>query len=583
MMSYLRRNIHGILALAAAAALAGPVVGAAAGAAAAETIVCEGVLGNSGGQGADLVRFADGKPARGMGVAHDRFGSLWDRAGEGVLNRYAPDGRLLAQYRIPKGGDDRDQLTLVGDRLVLQIDGRLFTLPVDAPAGAEAAPMKRESTCLSFGSVGGRFASATKEAVFLVTPAGEAQQVLALAGADAVELGPDGALYVVIKGKMSKVVDGKAVADGWPRAAPGSRPQLLDGRWYGHAWHGTIRRYGADMEPSPGVILGGASGSFIGHLDQNTEVWSGRGLAKIGPNLFAVSGMGGIVHLMEWSEERQQMRLIRRLGAVPQAGGIGLDRDGRVWWFAGAWAWTDRPDVPMEFGVNAPEGEGVGQVVMLPGDEMVAAGRLWGQPGFYHGKLSTEVVAQRVEKGCSLRPGSVAAAVYADGGKLTFLAVDKAGAAQAFVIDPNGAYRGEAGPVALKPATPAKEWTSLAMAGPGVLLGAADGYIIEMRRDGKDWKESRRWNSWGPGPTESFGPRIHIAADAGRLWVADRERHRVLAFALDTGKPLAAFGKAGEKGTDMASLAFPETLAARGTRAVVFDSGNQRLIKLSLK
>ena len=57
-------------------------------------VVCDGVLGNSGEQGAGLVRFGE-QGARGIGVAVDRFGSLWDRAGKGVLNRYASDGRSL--------------------------------------------------------------------------------------------------------------------------------------------------------------------------------------------------------------------------------------------------------------------------------------------------------------------------------------------------------------------------------------------------------------------------------------------------------------------------------------------------------
>ena len=50
---------------------------------AAVELVAEGVLGNSGGQGATLVR-AGVEPARGLGPAVDRWGCLWDRAGKGV-------------------------------------------------------------------------------------------------------------------------------------------------------------------------------------------------------------------------------------------------------------------------------------------------------------------------------------------------------------------------------------------------------------------------------------------------------------------------------------------------------------------
>jgi hypothetical protein len=220
---------------------------------------------------------------------------------------------------------------------------------------------------------------------------------------------------------------------------------------------------------------------------------------------------------------------------------------------------------------------------MLPGDEMVAVGFMWGKPTFFHGKLSTEVTVSRIDSGCALSPAAVGAAVYQDQAKRVILAIERSGAGQAFFIEAAGKYAGEAGPVALKASPPAREFTSLATKGAATLLAAADGHVIEMARDGKDWRESRRWNSWGPGAACKFGARIHIAADAGRLWVADRERHRVLVFDLASGKALAAFGAIDAKGTDLASLAFPETIAARGERAVVFDSENQRLVKLALK
>jgi hypothetical protein len=558
------------------------IVAAASGAAGAD-LVCDGVLANSGGAGDALVRFGDVQSARGMGVVADRFGSLWDRAGDGTLNRYAPDGRLLGQYRIAKGAGGRDLLTRVGDLLVIQIGAKLYTLPTNAAAGTEAKALRRDSECLSFGAFDGQVASATKEALFLVNPAtDEAKQVARLKGVDQLELGPDGAVYAMVDGSIHKFVAGKEAEDGWPRKGPGERIQLLDGWWYGHGWHGTIRRFSADLEPAPGVVLGGASGSFIGHLDQDPELSNGRGLAKLGADLFAVSGMGGVLHLLRWSEPKQQMEIVRRIGAAPLAGGIGLDRDGRVWWYAGAWQWNDRPDTPMLCGVNGPDYPGIGQAVMLDGERMVAPGWLWGKPALYHGKLSGEVAIDRIETPCALKKGTTGSVVYDDEKKRVLLVVEKGGAAQALEIDPEGRYRGDLGPVALELVSPAKEWTSLAAKDKGTLLAAADGNVVELVRDGKGWKESRRWNSWGPGEAEKFGARIWITADAGRLWIADRERMRVLCFDLASGKPVATFGAVDAKGTDLKSLALPETVAAKETRVVVFDAGNQRLVKLRL-
>jgi len=546
-----------------------------------ERLACEGVLGNSGEEGTTLVRFGP-EPRRGMGVAADRLGSLWDRAGTGVLNRYALDGRLLASYRIPPGEDQNDRLTGVGDLVVARVAGRLFALPLDAPSGAEAKAVG-EAGCLSFGSFGGKVAVVQKGKLELLDPkTGDRRAVADVGEAQEVEIDPQGAVYVMKDWVIRKYVDGREAGDGWPKKAPGERPQLLGGAWYGHAWHGTIRRFTAALEPDPGVVLGGASGSFIGHLDQNSELVNGRGMAQVRPDLYAVSGMGGVMHLLEWDGVKRQMRIVRRIGAVQNCRGLGLDRKGRVWCHAGSWRWEDGPDAPLDRGVNPPEHPGVAQVAMLPSDSICAPGLLWGKPAFYRGPLTEEVKCDRIDKGCALRKEVVASAAVQSKGRRVLLAVDAAGKGDSFLIGEDGAYQGEAGPLTLR-AAPAGEWTTLAPKDEGTLLGAAGGAVVELARDGNDWKEARRWSSWGPGPAEKFGGRVFIAADEGRLWAADAERHRVVCFDLGTGKPLGSFGTCDKAGADLSSLDRPQAIAARGRRAVVYDSGNQRLVKLSLR
>ena len=540
-------------------------------------IVCEGILGNSGEQGNALVRFGDASQARGIGVVVDRFGSLWDRGGAGVLNRYAPDGRLLAQYRIPRPTGRNDQIALLGDTLVFLLGNRLYSLSVEAPSGTEATPLGIQADTVSFGSRDGRIAVAWKDEIRLVDPATrDAAKLADFKGVQALDFGADGVLYIVAGGKVHKLVDGKLAGDGWPRGAPGERLQFLDGHVFGHGWHGTIRRFTADLEPSPGVVLGGASGSFIGHLDQNSELFNGRGMAKLRDGLFAVSGLGGILHLMTWDDEKRQMTLVRRIGCIPACDGIGLDRQGNVWWYAGARAWDDRPDTPQRLGVNPPNFPWTGQVVVLGNDNVVVPCYLWGRPMFYSGPLTKELRGQRIDKGCALTRDRVGSAVYRSDGRLALLTIGPKGDGHAFAIGSDGSYRGELGPVALRAAVPIKAWTSLAMKDADTLLGAADGHVVEMTRDGTNWKESRRWRA-------DFGSAITITADSGRLWVADRERHRVVAFDMATGSPIAIFGAPDRAGTDLKSLSHPTTIAARGRRAVVYDSGNQRLVKLTLR
>jgi hypothetical protein len=540
-------------------------------------VVCDGVLGNSGEQGSSLVRFGNAG-SRGIGTAVDRFGSLWDRAGKGVLNRYAADGRLLGSYRIPHHEGGNDQLALVGDTLVLLLGNRLHTLAVTAPPGTEAAATRSEAKCLSFASLKGRVAIAQGDRILWFDPASGATEAIAeLKDIESLEVGGDGAVYAKSRNQIHRF--GAGANDGWPKAAPGERPQLIDGWWYGHAWHGTIRRADANLDPDPGVILGGASGHFIGHLDQNSELSNCRGMAKLWDGVFALSGMGGVLQLASWDGAARQLTIMRRIGAVPTCRGLGLDRDGNVYHHTGVWQWHDGPDAPLRFQINTPEG--LGQVVMLDDRRMVAAANLWGKPSFLHGELTGEVKTDRIEKDCALPKNTVGAAVYPGESGWTLLTILPDGTANAFALDGEGRYRSDRPAVTLATAHPVKEWTSLAVVG-DALLAAGDGHLIAFARDGGNWKEAKRWNAWGGAPEQKFGMRIHIGSDGKTLVVADRERHRVLGFAADGGAPAWSFGTPDKPGTDLASIDRPETVAIRNGRVVVYDAGNQRVLKLRL-
>ncbi len=551
-----------------------------AGIASSAEVVCDGVLGNSGEQGAALVRFGE-QNARGIGVVVDRFGSLWDRAGKGVLNRYAADGRLLGAYRIPTGENGNDQIAIVGDTLVLLLGGRLHTLAATAPAGSEATATKVEAKALSFASYKNRVALLQGDKVVWFDPATSATEPIAeMKDIDAVEVGNDGVVYARSRNLLHRLGSAPAGANsGWPKGSPGERPQNIDGWWYGHAWHGTIKRNDANLDPNPGVVLGGASGSFIGHLDQNSELSNARGMAKLWDGVFALSGIGGILQLASWDGATKQFTVVRRIGAVPTCRGLGLDRDGRVFHHTGVWQWHDGPDVPMKIQINAPDG--LGQVVMLDDERMVAAAYVWGKPAFLRGDLTIEAKTDRIEKDCALPKDTAGAALYKGDGGWTLLTIQADGKANAFALDPEGRYRADRAAVTLSTAQPVKEWTSLAMAGDALLAGA-DGQVISFARDGDGWKETKRWNSWGGSAEQKFGARVHLSGDGKTLVVADRERHRVLGFAPEGGAPQWSFGAVDKAGTDLATMDHPETVAIRNGRVVVYDSGNQRLLKLRL-
>ena len=84
------------------------------------------------------------------------------------------------------------------------------------------------------------------------------------------------------------------------------------------------------------------------------------------------------------------------------------------------------------------------------------------------------------------------------------------------------------------------------------------------------------------GADEHFGARIHLSCDGTTLAVADGARQRVLCFAPSGGRPRAAFGHTDTIATDLSGVDSPATVAVRGQRVVVYDAGNQRLLKLDL-
>ena len=548
----------------------------------AATIVCDGVLGNSGAAGPTLVQFADkvkGRGHAGLGVVCDRFGSLWDRGGLGQLNRYALDGRLLATYPISPGVGRWDRLTSVGDTLVLLIDGKLFTLNVTAPSGAKPTALPVAAKAISYGACRGRLAGIDADRqLFLFDPVtGQTEPVLTVPFEDwsDLEMTSTGEIYFYGNQKLQKVVASKLVNDAtWPRKTWGEREnrpiiQWIDGVWFGLTGGGTIKRYGPDWQPDPGVVLGGASGWVIAALPMNREIGAG-GMARVRDNLYAISGGAGVLHLLEWKPQDRKMEIIRRIGAFPNAAGLALDKAGHISTGEGRWEWNDSPATPYRSTDNCQFG---GQVAMLDSGIVATPGFRYGNmPHWFAGSLATsfalaEFPFKQHWGGAVTRQQQV-------------MLVEANGAARQFTVGNDGKSPKDFGAITLRTEPPVEKWTTLALKDAATLLAGADGQVIELRSAAdNDWEEARRWRSWGESPAQSFGSTIFITAAAGRLWVADQDRHRVLCFELATGKLLATFGGSGA-GSDLAHLSQPTTIAVAGERALVYDSGNQRLVKL---
>ena len=192
---------------------------------------------------------------------------------------------------------------------------------------------------------------------------------------------------------------------------------------------------------------------------------------------------------------------------------------------------------------------------------------------------------RRHDVGDQLPKDSVAATVVQWDKKRALLTVNAVGKGSAMYLELGSkSGRAIAGQVALQTKVPLQSLTTLAAAAGNILLAAADGHIVEFAPGPiNTWSETHRWNSWADGK-DSFGPKIYAALSKRHLWVSDSANHRVLCFDLAGDKPAltATFGANGESGDALTSLNAPQTIAANGNRAVVFDSGNQRIVRLEL-
>jgi hypothetical protein len=551
----------------------------------AQHISFAGVLGNSGEQGSSLVRFAPA-PAHGLGVIYDSSGTIWDRAGTGRLNRYAVDGRLLASYPIAPGGSQFDRHTLAHQNIVLLLGGNLYRLSIDAPPGTQPTSLGISADQISPANANGDIAVLQRNTVKVLNTnnwtLNPVIQNLAIGSIYSLAMLDDGSILFRNAQQISLFRNGTEVTQGWPKIVIPFFLQHIGGFWYGFAYHGTIHRFDDEFQPAPGVVLGGKSGSVLGRVDENDDLLLGSGMAVLGDAAAAVSGRYGIVSLLEWDQGTQQYRIARRLGSVTNCLGLALNDNGSVWFNWGRWNWNDLPAAPIldSVGVLDSFGSGtLGQIVPLNDGSFLAAVQRSTTLTILRGTFDWKL---QLANGISLPSAMLnAATMYTQkDGKRVFLVADASGHASAFPMGANNMPQQSAVPVSFHFASSVHQLTTLAMQSDSVMLAAVDGAIAEFQLQGDVWQEIHRWNNWGTGEGEHFGSQVYLVTDGAQLWVSDSSRHRVLCFDLQTRKFLGSFGQVDQSGDDLGHLSHPAAIAARSGRAVVFDSDNQRLVKL---
>jgi sugar lactone lactonase YvrE len=528
-----------------------------------------GTLGNSGGSAESLATFS-GKPTWGIGPVLDKQDTLWERGGSTQLNRYALDGRLLATYPIPGDSDrNRDRLVLAGDHLIFTLRKSLYRLPVSAKAGTKPERLKDRAEALSSSSFAGRaaiydagqifwLAPKTGERVLLVKPEASLQSLF---------VDPVGVVYGFSNDKVFAWQGGKPVA-GYPKPFRGGFPQKVGQFWYSHSWHGTIFRYNENFEPSPGVVMGGASGSFIGYLPQSADLNHGTGLIHVRDDLFAVSGHESVVQLMRWREKKSQFEMVRRLGPLHKLDAVALDAEGNIWTPGGSWRWTASAETPLTLADVEPQA--TTQPVVVAGKTLCfvkkhysyverCRGPLIDASGWAHME-NRGIQGIQFEKN---KPDQwpTGAAAYTDlKGKLRWMAIHRDGKALAYQLSDTGQLSEK--PVATIQLPGLTQCTSLAWF-KGQLLAADRGSIVVFAQSDKGWEEKKRLTG--------FGETIYIHSDGKRLIVSDKQNGRVQVYeSLDKTSPPVVYG----------NLKSPTVASISGDRAVVYESGAQRLVKL---
>jgi|GEM_PF-896967 len=544
-------------------------------------IRCHGVLGNSGADGAALVRSEGARiqtEGDRSGLGYDRLGALWAFGGTRNLLRLSLDGRMLASYPLKVRQGNRSALVLVDDTVVLLVGNALYRLPITAASGTEPELIDRKLRGISLNAREGKIGA-----------------VLENGEVGLLEIGPDtfetfGTLSEDGKGdRVALLWDGRVLVDGRTVFERGAQPresgtnvryrhQIVGDFIYEFSWHMTVARRDRELAPAPGVIYGGSSGYFIGSLPEDGEVGLPTGIAHLGGNRYAVAGSLGVIHLVSLNAERQALETERRLGAVHQPAPMVLDRRGRTWYYSGFWDWDDAPDQalrsPTSFGSRDTAAM---QGTLLPNGKMIFAYLLRGKPNLMHrafdesGKHTSTAVDD-----LPLKPTGIVC--FTEGKEVRALVVDAAAKGTIVSFGSNGKVRKSEGPGLLELTSPSPAVTSLAALPGGRFLAADGGSVVLLEREGNVFREADRWGSWGKGGGEHFGAEIYLDAEGDHLWVSDTDNNRVIHFALRDGRPGDATVYTGE-GLET-PLGKPQRIDAAGDRAVVMDWGNRRIVKL---
>ncbi len=534
----------------------------------------------SAGQGLVVAMTRDGKPAASYSLpdarAFDRFDSMAIDDASGEV--YVLAGGLAAQH------PDREEKNA----------GRLYRL---RPQGGGVDCLASNLCAISQHVVNGRLACMTPSSTLVwVSCKDGSRETLCetpLRNGSAypcmIDLTPEGKIMAFIEHREYYVFsDGKVSG---PHELFGEREiKLTRGAILGNElWSmegSTVKRYDARvMKPAPGVVYGGASGWFIGHVEMDTGVHA-VGMCRIEKDLYAVmSAVNSAVYLMRYDAAHWRLVPEKRLGGISDPVNLAVDDDGHIVADSLVWKWDDAPHAATDSTlVRMP----VRATAVLPNGSLLHVHETHGSRiEFRHGRLSDGELAidynrdafpypEGVESGPGqvwnkYRPVSAFSrpAMPEKDKRIETFALTSSGDVAIYTTDPDGHPVKTDGAFCVHEQLPAPEkavFNGLAPLPDGRFVALVAGRAFLYRRTSQGWRQ---------GEAVPALDGSHLASDASTLAVVDAVAGEVRLFAWDAGAPhlLARHG----------GLASPRRVALRGDRLVVWEEGARRLARFAIK
>jgi|GEM_PF-2929010 len=352
-----------------------------------------------------------------------------------------------------------------------------------------------------------------------------------------------------------------------------------------------------DLEPDPGITT--SWDHSLDNVSQFVGIREQAGLPatdenrRLDPLLIALRPYSSLYYAV-YDGERKTLALQTRIGSLPEVSALALSPEG--WVSVGThpmlqlwWKWEDGAASPPRFGsvnVRALSGGRFrdNQLSVLAEKSPY---RRPDQPAV----LSTVILWPTPGRSGSSRPAHEMPPLEKIGG----YAVDDARPRpRAWISGSGGQASLWRSPMNAKPWAPTGQWEPVEVEGgslsdPGEIVVFSDGHVaiaepgavVWLRQEDEKLVWVRRITGWGKG--ETFGKTLRLAGGPGNtLLIADAERHHVLAWSPSSDAPLARFGHSDTPGDALDALHTPGAIAASDNRVIVYDSGNQRILKLVL-